>query len=249
MNTTILIADDEPNIRDVVRFAAEQAGFHCLEAADGKQALERFAAEGPDLLVLDVKMPHLSGTDVCRQVRAGSRVPIIFLTSCDDEIDRVVGLELGADDYVTKPFSPRELVARMRAVLRRSGADPTHTAVPPQTSTAPAAATSRGRGEALAAPLRHGRLMLDLERFEACWDERPVALTATGFRLLHALLERPGRVLDREQLIERMYTTLTHVSDRTVDSHVRRVRAAFAEVGGAPLETVQGIGYRLGSCE
>lgn len=246
MPITILIADDEPHIRDVVRFALEQAGMRCLEAADGQQALHTWEAERPDLVVLDVKMPALSGTDVCRLLRARSTVPVVFLTSCDEEIDRIVGLEIGGDDYVTKPFSPRELVARIRAVLRRApppGAPepdrlqplvPVRAAAPPPTKAA--------------AALHHGALRMDVERFEVWWGESRVELTVTEFGLLRALLERPGRVFRRDELMRHMYDTLTHVSDRTVDSHVRHIRSKLAAAGGDAVETVHGLGYRLGPC-
>jgi len=148
---TILVADDDPHIREVIAFALGRAGFRTVEAADGRQALERFAAESPDLVVLDVIMPGMEGSDVCRAIRRASQVPILFLSSKDEEVDRVVGLEIGADDYVTKPFSPRELVARVRAVLRRSGA----AGVP----------TSAGDGN----ELRRGRLRLDLDQHRCWW--------------------------------------------------------------------------------
>ncbi len=223
----ILIVDDDPAIREVVRFALDRAGFATVEAADGQAALDRFAADGADLLVLDVTMPGLDGIDVCRALRRTSPVPILFLSSRDEEVDRVVGLEVGGDDYLAKPFSPRELVARVRAVLRRVSAP------------APPASSVR----------RHGKLALDEDALRVTWDGTEVALTATELGLLRALLARPGRVFSRDELMDRAYATDRVVSDRTVDSHVRGVRAKFATLGAAPIETLPGFGYRLGPCE
>jgi two-component system OmpR family response regulator len=227
----ILVVDDDPHIREVVRFALAREGFTVAEAADGAEALRAFDALHPRLVVLDVLMPELDGTEVCRSLRRRSAVPIVFLTSKDDEVDRVVGLELGGDDYVTKPFSPRELVARVKAVLRRA-----------EGAKAPPEAT----GERL---LRHGRLQLDLDRFHALWDGREVVLTVTEFGLLRTLLAFPGKVYTRDELMERAYAEETVVSGRTIDSHVRRLRAKFAALGAEPVETVHGLGYRVGACE
>lgn len=225
----ILIVDDDPDIREVVRFALTREGFVVAEAADGGEALRAFETLRPRLVVLDVLMPELDGTEVCRMLRQRSRVPIVFLTSKDDEVDRVVGLELGGDDYVTKPFSPKELVARVKAVLRRAEA-------PPE----PSAGAAR--------LLRHGRLTVDLDRFRATWDAREVVLTVTEFGLLRTLLAFPGKVYTRDELMERAYAEETVVSGRTIDSHVRRLRAKFAAMGAEPVETVHGLGYRVGSC-
>ena len=169
---------------------------------------------------------------MCRALRASggptAAIPVLFLSSRDDEVDRVVGLEIGGDDYLTKPFSPRELVARVRAVLRRGAP------VPP----APAEEV-----------LRHGRLALDPGRARVTWDGQEIVLTATEFGLLRTLLRRPGRVLNRDALMDGAYAVERVVSDRTIDSHVRRLRAKFAALGAAPVETLPGFGYRLGSCE
>ena len=227
----ILVVDDDPHIREVVRFALAREGFAVAEAADGAEALRAFDALQPRLLVLDVLMPEMDGTEVCRTLRQRSSVPIVFLTSKDDEVDRVVGLELGGDDYVTKPFSPRELVARVKAVLRRL--DAVRMPIPPEA----------------ARLIRHGRLVLDLDRFRATWDGREVVLTATEFGLLRALLAFPGKVYTREELMERAYAEETVVSGRTIDSHVRRLRAKFAALSAEPVETVHGVGYRVGACE
>jgi two-component system OmpR family response regulator len=209
-------------------------------------------------MVLDILMPELDGTEVCRQVRASSRIPIVFLSSRDDEVDRILGLELGGDDYVTKPFSPRELVARVRAVLRRvppppnagsapdarSGSD----AQPGSDAVAAVAGASGPSGACVRAILTHGRLSLDPDRFVARWGDTEVVLTATEFAVVQALLGYPEKVFRRDELMERAYGADTVVSDRTIDSHVRRVRKKFADAGGAVIETVHGVGYRLGPC-
>ncbi|MBP2300794.1 response regulator transcription factor [Azospirillum picis] len=225
--TKILLIDDDPHIRDIVRFALAREGFAVIEAGDGVQGLALAQNESPDLILLDIGMPEMDGTEVCRRLRRDSRVPIIFLSSRDDEIDRILGLELGGDDYVTKPFSPRELTARIKAVLRRT--------VPPE----PAAPDP---------VLRHNRLRLDPEGVRAYWDETEVVLTATEFGLLRTLADRPGKVFSRDALMDGAYATERYVADRTVDSHIRRVRAKFQAVGGAPVETVHGLGYKLSDC-
>lgn len=235
----ILIVDDDAAIRDVVRFALSRAGFEVLEAADGAAGLALARAQLPDLMVLDVMLPEMEGTEVCRALRAtpgaAAAVPILFLSSRDDEVDRVVGLEIGGDDYLTKPFSPRELVARVRAVLRRGAP-----AAPPAPAPVPAPT-----GEML----RQGRLALDSGTARVTWDGRDVVLTATEFGLLRTLLRRPGRVFTRDALMDGAYVVERVVSDRTIDSHIRRLRAKFAVLGAAPVETLPGFGYRLGPCE
>lgn len=223
----ILIVDDDPHIREVLRFALEKDGFGVCEAVNGAQALERHAAERPDLVVLDILMPEMDGTEVCRRLRRDHATPIVFLSSRDDEVDRILGLELGGDDYVTKPFSPRELVARVRAVLRR-GASPAAGGETPV--------------------MVHGRLRLDAEAFKVWWTETEVVLTVTEFGILRTLLRRPGKVFSREELINAAYDFHNVVSDRTVDSHVRRLRAKLAAAGADAVETVHGVGYKLGNC-
>jgi two-component system, OmpR family, response regulator len=226
----VLIVDDDAHIREVIAFTLEQAGLRVLEAADGRQALELFEREQPDLVVLDIVMPELDGTEVCRALRRRSSVPIVFLSSRDDELDRILGLELGGDDYVTKPFSPRELLARIRAVARRARADPAEDH------------PSERR------VLRHGRLTLDLDQYKAFWGESEVVLTVTELGVVRTLLERPGKVFSRDELMDGAYASSTVVADRTIDSHVRRVRAKFRAAGGDPVETVHGAGYKLGTC-
>ena len=228
----ILVVDDDPNIREVVCFALKKAGYATCTAEHGAQALDRYAQERPDLVVLDILMPEMDGTEVCRRLRAdarGAHTPIVFVSSKDDEVDRIVGLELGGDDYISKPFSPRELVARVRAILRRTAAP-----------AAPAGAARR---------LCHGRLALDTEQYKAYWDEREVVLTLTEFGVLRTLLTRPGKVYSRDSLMNEAYELHKIVSDRTIDSHVRRVRGKFSAIGADPIETVHGIGYKLGTCE
>jgi two-component system OmpR family response regulator len=219
----VLVVDDDPHIREVVCFALRRAGYQPLPAADGLVALELAAREMPALVVLDILMPELDGTEVCRRLRRSSDVPVIFLTSKDEEMDRILGLELGADDYVVKPFSPRELVARVKVVLRRK---------------APAEVEQK---------LVRGRLVVDLEAIAVSWDGTGVALTATEFALLKAIAAQPRRVFTRENLMAASYADARFVSDRTIDSHVRHIRAKFQSAGGDPIETVHGVGYRLAS--
>lgn len=226
----ILIVDDDSHIREVISFALEKAGMKTRAARNGAEALQFFNATGADLIVLDINMPELDGLDVCRELRKTSDVPILFLSSRDDEIDRILGLEIGGDDYVTKPFSPRELVARVNVILKRARNNPTE-----------------GNTEA---PMRHGRLALDPLAHQVTWDETPVSLTATEFSILHGFLCHPGRVFDRDAVISNAYGANIHVSDRTIDSHIRHIRAKFRELGcEALIETVHGVGYKLGPCE
>jgi two-component system OmpR family response regulator len=225
---TILLVDDDPNILQVAGFAVERAGFRVVTAANGLQALDMVRREAPCLVVLDIVMPEMDGIEVCRELRRESAVPVIFLTSMDDEIDRIVGLELGADDYLTKPFSPRELVARIRAVLRRTEASAGQTAGP---------APNR--------QLNHGGLRLDPVCFRAFWQEQEVTLTATEFAIMKTLLSFPGKVFSRDELMSHMGECGAFVSDRTIDSHIRHIRNKFRKAGGEPIETMHGIGYKL----
>ena len=227
MSRTILVVDDDPHIREVICFALGKAGMATETAGDGATALARVEAGRPDLIVLDINMPEMDGLDTCRAIRRSSDVPILFLSSRDDEIDRIVGLELGADDYVTKPFSLRELVARVNAILKRVGGNG---------AAAPAAGAEIG----------HGALVIDTERHLVSHAGRPVRLTATEFQLLLTMVRQPRRVFDRETLMRGAYPPNIHVSDRTIDSHIRHVRAKLAEAGGGELiETVHGVGVRL----
>ncbi|WP_315762690.1 response regulator transcription factor [Sphingomonas sp. Y38-1Y] len=230
MPRTILIADDDPHIRQLLVFALAKAGLDTIEAEDGEVALAMAEAQHPDLVILDINMPRMDGLEVCRRLRASGELPILFLSSRDDEIDRVLGIELGADDYVVKPFSPREVVARVMAILRRTQAHP------------PAADR--------AGPLiRHDRLTIDVEGWQAQWNGAEVPLTVTEFSILRTLAVMPGKVFSRDAIIDRLHGPGFAVTDRTIDSHVRNLRAKFAERGGTDLiETRPGIGYRLGAC-
>lgn len=231
MKKLVLVADDESHIREVVLFALSQAGFETIEASNGKQAVELFEQEQPQLIILDVLMPEMDGTEVCKHIRSISNVPILFLSSRDDEIDKVLGLELGGDDYITKPFSPREVVARVKAVFRRMGYP------------------NADQPEQSGKKLKHGKLRLDPDRFEAFWEDHAVVLTSTEFGLLRTLLGFPGKVFSRDELMSGAYDYQTTVTDRTIDSHIRRLRKKFKQVGSDPVETVHGVGYRLGPCE
>ncbi|XXT14927.1 response regulator [Sorangium sp. So ce429] len=228
MSKHILVVDDEARIREVLLYALQKEGYTVTAVADGRAAIDAAGAGRVDLVVLDVMLPELDGLEVCRRLRAGSRTPILFLSARADEVDRIVGLELGGDDYLTKPFSPRELVARVRALLRRAEAPPP--APPP---------------EARAAVLRHGPIEVDTDRHEARYLGQPVSLTATELGVLGALLERPGVVLSRGQLMQRAYRYDNLITERTIDTHVRRIRAKFRAVGGDPIATVHGVGYKV----
>ncbi len=228
----ILVVDDDPHIREVISFALEKANMKVTLANDGKQALESFTKAPVDLIVLDINMPEMDGLECCREIRKSSEVPILFLSSRDDEIDRILGLEIGGDDYITKPFSPRELVARVNVILKRT--------------------LSNGMDKNTDENLRltHGRLQLDTEQHAIWWDEKEVPLTATEFAMLAQLLKQPKRVFSREVIMEGAYQFNIHVSDRTIDSHIRHIRQKFSEVGcESIIETQHGVGYKLASCQ
>lgn len=226
--TKILIVDDEAPIIDMLSYNLRRANYEVLIAWDGEQALDLARREQPELIVLDLMLPKLDGLDVCRALRRERDVPIIMLTARDEEIDRVVGLELGADDYVVKPFSVRELLARIKNVLRRTAA--------------------RAQPADPAAPLLHaGALRLDMARREVQLDGTPLELTALEFELLRLLMTRPGWVFSREQLLEQVWG-YDYVEDvRVVDAVVKRLRAKLRAVASAcdVIETVRGVGYRL----
>lgn len=228
--TQILIIDDDPQIRSVLRIALSTAGYDVAEAGDGAEGLAKARSGRADLIVLDIGLPEMDGLEVCRRLRAENETPILFLTARDDEIDRVLGLELGGDDYVTKPFSPRELVARIRAILKRSN----HSlALQDETPT-----------------LLRGVLKLDPARHLCAVANTPVPLTGREMDLLAHLMARPDHVATRAQLTDAVYGSSIHVSDRTLDSHLRNLRAKLAEAGceGA-IETVHGVGIRMGACQ
>jgi two-component system OmpR family response regulator len=225
----VLVVDDDPHIRQLLVFALEKAGLSAREAEDGEAALASVAASPPDLVVLDINMPKLDGLEVCRRLRAKGDLPILFLSSRDDEIDRVLGIELGGDDYVVKPFSPREVTARVQAILRRARG--------------PSAAGASANG------LVNGRLSLDPESWTARWGETEVPLTVTEFSILKTLMGAPSRVFTRDAIIDRLHGPGFAITDRTIDSHVRNLRGKFAALGGRDVvETRAGVGYRLGAC-
>jgi two-component system response regulator RegX3 len=224
--TRILLVEDEPSLVETVRYALEREGFGVTVARDGREALERFAAEPPDLVILDLMLPAVSGLDVCRRIRESSMVPIVIVTAKDAEADKVAGLELGADDYVTKPFSMRELVSRVRANLRRSQ------------MTVPDAA-----GEVLTG----GPIRMDAARHEVTVRGDPVAFPPKEFELLESFLRSPGRLLTRERLIQRIWGG-DYVGDtKTLDVHVKRLRQKIERDPHEPehLLTVRGLGYKF----
>ena len=222
--TKVLVVDDEPTIREIVVGYLEREGFKTLEAADGNRARELVEREAPDLVVLDVMLPGTDGLELCRWIRSRSRLPVIMLTARGEESDRIVGLELGADDYVTKPFSPRELAARVRTVLRRAEPD--------------AAAEER---------LSYDGLVIDSSTREVIRGNEPLRLTAREFDLLWFLASHPQRVFSREQLMRRVWGYSAALDTGTVTVHVRRLREKIEDDPSHPrhLETVWGVGYRF----
>lgn len=229
----ILVVDDDPHIVEVICFALDKAEHSHRSAANGIEALEVFQDQRADLIVLDVGMPEMDGLEVCRQIRKNSDVPILFLSARDDEIDRILGLEIGGDDYVTKPFSPRELMARINVILKRSKADN-------------AAHHKAGEQNPV---LQSGRLALNADERSVRFDGAPVKMTAIEFNILHALLCHPRMVFSRNRILDSAYPDNIHVSDRTIDSHIRNIRAKLAKSGCAEvIETVHGVGFRLGNC-
>jgi len=227
--TSILIVDDEPAVADVLSFALRKGGFSVRVVGTLAEARRELQLRPPALLVLDLGLPDGDGLELCRELRARSGLPVLVLTCRDEEVDRVMGLEQGADDYVVKPFSPREVVARVRTILRRAAAG----------------------AAAPASELRHGPVVLQLQEHRVTVHGHAVELTPREFDLLHALLAAPRRVFSRQALVEQAYRDEAVVSDRTVDSHVKGIRRKFAEVGERggdpgfdPIETVYGVGYR-----
>ena len=225
MKQQILIVDDEPDLVRVLEYSLQQAGFETATAADGESALVKIKQRVPDLIVLDLMLPDLPGTEVCRQLRADKRtqaVPVIMLTARGDEVDRVVGFELGADDFVTKPFSVRELVLRIRAILRRGASGP----------------------DSDEPRLGVGPLRIEPDAHRAFVDGEEIALTALEFKLLGTFLSRVGRVQTRDQLLREVWGMSGDLQTRTVDTHVKRLREKLGS-GRDLLETVRGIGYRM----
>jgi len=222
MPSLILIVDDEPKIARLARDYLEKNGFRVLTAADGQSALTMARREKPDLIVLDLMLPNIDGREVCRILRRESDVPIIMLTALAEEVDQITGLEIGADDYITKPFSPRALVARVRALLRRT------------------------RGDIkLPSIIRIGALEIDSDKYSVTFNGVTVKLTPNEFKLLFILASHPGQTLTREQLLEDLHGAASSI-DRSVDSHIKNLRRKLeAESGSPSIETVYGIGYRL----
>lgn len=227
---TITLVDDDENITASVSLALESHGHKVTAYHDGASGLAALESEPPDLAILDVKMPRMDGMEVLRRLRQTSNVPVIVLTSKDEEIDEILGFNLGADDYITKPFSQRLLLERIKAVLRRAG-------IGGEEETDPGASSKA---------IRRGKLSLDPARHECTWEGRPVKLTVTEFLLLQALAQRPGFVKSRDNLMDAAYDDQVYVDDRTIDSHVKRMRKKFRMVDPEfdAIETLYGVGYR-----
>jgi two-component system response regulator ChvI len=228
MAQTIALVDDDRNILTSVTMALEAEGYHVSTYADGDEALSGLTQTPVDLAVLDIKMPRMDGMELLGKLRKSSRMPVIFLTSKDDEIDEVLGLRMGADDYITKPFSQRLLIERIRAILRRAEAEQ---------------ASQDGESESV---VRRGDLVLDPIRHMCTWRDREVTLTVTEFLILEALAQRPGHVKSRDQLMDAAYGENIYVDDRTIDSHIKRLRKKFRDIDDdfSQIETLYGIGYR-----
>ncbi len=228
---TILIVEDEPSIAENIEYSLQTEGFHPVLCSTAQEGLDAFASTNPALIVLDVGLPDISGFDVCREIRKTSRVPIIFLTAREGEIDRVVGLELGADDYVVKPFSPRELVARIRAVLRRTES---------RGETEPSSSVTTGDAASSA-------FEIDEKRLQIRYGGQALVLTRYEFGLLRLFATHPGRVYTRDQLMEQVWEEPEASLDRTVDAHIKTLRAKLREVDQTvdPITTHRGVGYSL----
>ncbi|HYJ81382.1 MAG TPA: response regulator transcription factor [Allosphingosinicella sp.] len=233
MPVTIALVDDDRNILTSVSIALQAEGFATRVYSDGEAALKALVDNPPDLAVLDVKMPKMDGMELLRRLREKSELPVIFLTSKDEEIDEALGLAMGADDYITKPFSQRLLIARIRAILRRAELR--------------AAPVDEGQQEAETPLIVRGRLSMDPARHRVTWRGRDVTLTVTEFMILEALAQRPGVVKSRNQLMDVAYQDDIYVDDRTIDSHIKRLRRKFraADSEFKAIETLYGVGYRF----
>jgi two-component system response regulator ChvI len=233
MSQVIALVDDDRNILTSVSIALQQEGFVTRVYSDPLLALKAIADNPPDVGVFDIKMPGIDGMELLRRVREFSPMPIIFLTSKDDELDEALGLAMGADDYISKPFSQRLLIARIRAILRRRELERQDAEV--------------GKAETEALPLERGRLLMDPARHKVRWDGRDVSLTVTEFLILEALAQRPGVVKSRNQLLDIAYNDDVYVDDRTIDSHIKRIRRKFRAVDLQfdSIETLYGVGYRF----
>jgi len=225
----IALVDDDKNILASVSMLLEQEGYHVRTFGDGASALTALSANPPDLAILDIKMPRMDGLELLRRLRQNGDLPVIFLTSKDEEIDELMGLNAGADDYIRKPFSQRLLLERVKAVLRRAESKPQGQA-----------------GEQKKEALVRGKLALDPQRHECTWDGKPVRLTVTEFLILQALAQRPGFVKSRDSLMDAAYDDQVYVDDRTIDSHIKRLRKKFkvADESFDAIETLYGVGYR-----
>src|SRR4051794_19134376 len=234
MSASIALVDDDRNILTSVSIALQAEGFATRVYSDGETALKAIVDNPPDLAVLDVKMPRMDGMELLRRLREKSDLPVIFLTSKDEELDEALGLAMGADDYIAKPFSQRLLIARIRAILRRTELR----------------TLAAGEEEAAAEPAQivRGRLAMDPARHRVGWDGREVTLTVTEFMILEALAQRPGVVKSRNQLMDVAYQDDIYVDDRTIDSHIKRLRRKFRAVDPQfkAIETLYGVGYRFG---
>jgi two-component system, OmpR family, response regulator ChvI len=232
MTATIALVDDDRNILTSVSIALQTEGFLTRVYSDGESALKALIENPPDLAVLDIKMPKMDGLELLRRLREKSGIPVIFLTSKDDELDEALGLAMGADDYIAKPFSQRLLIARIRAILRR---------------TEPAQASGEGGEQEPAEALIRGRLTMDPARHRVTWGGANVTLTVTEFLILETLAQRPGIVKTRNQLMDAAYQDDIYVDDRTIDSHIKRVRRKFRQVDPEfdAIETLYGAGYRF----
>jgi len=228
----ITLVDDDENIVTSVSMALESHGHAVKAYYDGAAGFEGLTADPPDLAILDVKMPRMDGMELLRRLRQSSSMPVIMLTSKDEEIDEILGFNLGADDYIHKPFSQRLLIERVKAVLRRAGVEAEGSAV--------AAAVTGTKA------IKRGRLTLDPARHDCLWDGKPVRLTVTEFLLLQSLAQRPGFVKSRDNLMDAAYDDQVYVDDRTIDSHIKRMRKKFRQVDGEfdAIETLYGVGYR-----
>jgi two-component system response regulator ChvI len=233
MSQVIALVDDDRNILTSVSIALQQEGFVTRVYSDPAAALKAIGDNPPDLGVFDIKMPNIDGMELLRRVREFTSMPVIFLTSKDDELDEALGLAMGADDYISKPFSQRLLIARIRAILRRQELE--------------RGEASSGSSEAEPPLIERGRLVMDSARHKVRWDGKDVSLTVTEFLILEALAQRPGIVKNRNQLLDIAYSDDVYVDDRTIDSHIKRIRRKFRSVDSDfdSIETLYGVGYRF----
>lgn len=226
MPQTILIVEDDPQIRRVVEIALQAAGYKTQIAGDGAEGLAKAKSGRFDLIILDIGLPEMDGLTVCQSLRQTDNTPIIFLTAKQDEVDRIIGLELGGDDYLGKPFSPRELVVRVKTILRRMTVKP-----------------------ALTQTISHGGLTFDASRHYAAFENRPLPLTAREMDILAILMAHPEQVFSKNHLVDRIYGVGFHISDRTLDSHLRNLRQKLSDIGCPDaIETLHGVGVKMGNC-